>query len=128
MNVLNRASGQVCDMREDPVLRQRIGWDGKLVRKRYPDVDAACKRGEWADPFFITCRSGAWKAFLLRRGGQAQRGEPWQSIFDDRSSGRRFVGAARLAGAREPSKTFLLKLTNGFFEILVGAGGSRYRL
>jgi SAM-dependent methyltransferase len=120
VNVLNESVwARVCDMREDPVLGQPIGWDGSWYRKRYPDVEAACKRGEWADPLLHYLSFGRVEGRFPSASAEerAQRGEPWQAIFDEAP-----VQVGDLSVPLnwpvqgEPSKTFLLKLTNGFFE------------
>jgi SAM-dependent methyltransferase len=101
------------------MLRERFSWDESWYRQRYPDVDAACERGEWTDPFLHYLWSGrregrfpsaAAELETQRAGGeQIALDNPQVKLGD-------FSVPLNWPVTGEPSKTFLLRLTDGFFE------------
>ena len=98
---------------EDQVLRQFLDWNADWYLRRYPDVSQAHDRGEWPDPFlhylWFGRREGRFPSASAEEN--ARRGEPRQQVkLGD------FSVPLNWPVTGEPSKTFLLRLTDGFFE------------
>jgi SAM-dependent methyltransferase len=101
------------------MLRERFSWDESWYRQRYPDVNAACERGEWTDPFlhylWFGRREGRFPSAAVeletqRAGGERTALDNPQVRLGD------FSVPLDWPVTGEPSKTFLLRLIGGFFE------------
>jgi SAM-dependent methyltransferase len=106
-------------MTEDQFLRQLLGWDGAWYLRRYRDVAAAVEAGACADPLYHYLWFGRWEGRFPSAAAEARaaRGEGPACVL---------AGAQAALGEHavpldwpvkgEPAKSFLVKLTNGFFE------------
>jgi SAM-dependent methyltransferase len=102
-------------------LRRAFEWQEEWYRERYPDIDAACRRGEFADGFQHFLRYG------LREGRLPSAAVEQEAA----QSGNRPAWHHRLGYFSvpldwplrgEPAITFITRLTGGFFdEFLAGA-------
>jgi SAM-dependent methyltransferase len=100
-------------MREDRTLRQLLDWNADWYLQRYPDVGQAYEGGAWPDPFLHYLWFGRLEGRFPSASAEetARRGEPRQQFkLGD------FSVPLNWPVKGEASKTFLLRLTDGFFE------------
>jgi len=94
-------------------LRQLLGWDEIWYRQRYPDVNAACEHGVFAGGFHHYLCFGRSEGRFPSAAAEA--GQTNAFLSRDFSVGT-FSVPLNWPVKGEPASTFLLKLTNGFFE------------
>src|SRR5438067_2343523 len=103
---------------EDHTLRRLLSWDAAWYLQRYPDVAEAVEAGTCADPLYHYLWFGRWEERFpsAEAEARAMRGEQPRTILD----GAQLKFGELLVPLNwpvkgEPAKTFLVKLTNGFF-------------
>jgi SAM-dependent methyltransferase len=100
---------------DDQMLRRILGWDETWYRQRYPDVNAACERSDFASAFHHYLCFGRFEERFPSAAAETearQPGGPQPRYFNV----GRFTVPLNWPVKGEPTNTFLLKLTNGFFE------------
>ena len=100
-------------MRDDNYLRQLLDWNADWYLRRYPDVGQAHDRGEFPDPLLHYLWFGRLEGRFPSASAEekGRHGEPGQQV----GLGG-FSVPLNWPVKGEPSKTFLLRLTGGFFE------------
>src|SRR5713101_5620837 len=107
----------------DHVLRRLLGWDESWYLQRYPDVGDACQTGKFPDPFlhylWFGRREGRFPS--ARAEGEAQRGgDPRIAPDELRVDLGEYLIPLDWPVQGEPAKTFLFRLSNGFFATFLG--------
>jgi SAM-dependent methyltransferase len=96
-------------------LRWAFGWQEDWYRGHYPDIDAACRRGQFADGFQHFLRYGLREgrfpsADAARTAARSGRRPSWHHRLGH------FLVPLDWPVRGEPATEFVTRLTNGFFD------------
>src|SRR5438552_263010 len=106
-------------MLDDQPLRELLGWDAAWYLHRYRDVAKALDNGVCADPLYHYIWFGHSEGRFPSAAAEARalRGkEPRTVIESAQINLGEYSVPLDWPVKGEPAKTFLVKLTNGFFE------------